>query len=92
MPCMKIPFRSEEQAIDNRDRMNRRKGKGPTQQGAYPCDDCTAAGFATVWHLRTERPIEGKIAKVIELRKGPRRRRPAHRPELDEDYEGKWVA
>jgi len=91
MACMKKGYRSEAAATDNRDRMNRRKGKGPTQQLAYPCPDCTATGFGTVWHLRTERPIEGKLAKVVQLR-GPRRHRPAHRPELDEDYEGKWVA
>lgn len=89
---MKQPFNTEKQAIDNRDRMNKRKGRGPTQQVAYPCADCMADDGPTTWHLRTERPIEGKIAKVIDLRKGPRRRRPAHRPELDEDYEGHWAA
>jgi hypothetical protein len=92
MACMKKPLGSEAEARANADRINRRKGKGKTQQGIYPCADCTTEGFPTVWHLRTERPIEGRDAKIIELRKGPRRRRPAHRPELDEDYEGRWIA
>ena len=92
MGCMKRPFRSEVEAQGNADRINKRKGSGPTQQGVYPCEHCAAEGFPVVWHLRTERRIEGKIAKVIELRKGPRRHRPAHRPELDEDYEGHWAA
>ena len=87
MACMKKPFRSEEQAVDNRDRMNRRKGRGPTYQVAYPCPDCSD-NAPTTWHLRTERPIEGKLIKL----RGPRRRRPAQRPEQDEDYEGMWAA
>lgn len=91
MACMKKPYRSAEAATDNQKRMNTRRGKGPTQQVPYPCPDCSEDA-PTVWHLRTERPIEGKLAKVVQLRKGPRRRRPAHRPELDEDYEGHWAA
>lgn len=93
MACMKKPFRSQAEAESNRDRINKRKGPGPTQQGVYPCDTCAAEGFPPVWHLRTERSdIEGQISKLVQLRKGPRRHRPAHRPELDEDYEGKWAA
>jgi hypothetical protein len=40
------------------------------------------------WHLRTERPIEGKILKL----RGPKRRRPSARPWEDEDTEGMWAA
>jgi len=90
--CMKKPFESEPEAQSNADRINKRKGQGRTQQGVYPCLDCTAEGFPTIWHLRTVRPIDGKLANVVQLRKGPRRHRPAHRPEHDEDYEGKWAA
>jgi hypothetical protein len=90
---MKLPFRSEEAALDNKRRMNTRRGKGPTRQVAYPCPLCEAEGFPTVWHLRTERPIEGKIAKVVQLRAG---RKPRHRPAAqvwrDEDNEGQWAA
>lgn len=91
MACMKAAFYNEADVIANRERMNKRKGKGRTQQVEYQCPDCTEPGLP-VWHLRTERPIEAREAQVIQLRRGPRRHRPAHRPELDEDYEGQWVA
>ena len=88
MPCMKRPFPTEQAAAENMTRLNRRRGKGPTEQQAYPCPDCTDETGPTTWHLRTERPIE---ARIIRLR-GPKRHRPAARPWEDEDYEGHWAA
>jgi hypothetical protein len=84
---MKRPFNTETDALANQARMNRRRGTGPTSQVAYPCPDCMEDGPVT-WHLRTERPIEGKILKL----RGPKRRRPSARPWEDEDLEGKWAA
>ena len=91
MACMKAAFYNLTEAVANRDRMNKRKGRGKTEQAVYECPECCQPGL-TIWHLRTQRKIEAQEAKVIELRRGPRRHRPAHRPELDEDYEGQWVA
>jgi len=88
MPCMKRPFPTEQAAAENMARLNRRRGKGPTEQQAYPCPDCSDETGPTTWHLRTERPIE---ARIIRLR-GPKRHRPAARPWEDEDYEGHWAA
>jgi len=85
---MKRPFPTEQAAAENMARLNRRRGKGPTEQQAYPCPDCTDETGPTTWHLRTERPIE---ARIIRLR-GPKRHRPAARPWEDEDYEGHWAA
>lgn len=92
MACMKKPYRSEAAATANADRMNRRKGKGPTMQAVYPCDVCEAQGFPAVWHLRTERQTEGKLAQVVKLKTGRRRHRPASQVWRDEDNEGQWAA
>ena len=90
MTCMKRPFNTEREAMQNQRRINRRVGEGPTRQVAYPCPDCMTDGPET-WHLRTERPIEGKLARVVKL-KTARKRRPSQRPWEDEDLEGKWAA
>lgn len=86
MPCMKRPFDTEAAAVENQARLNKRRGKGPTEQQAYPCPDCSTDGPVT-WHLRTERPIEGRISRLR-----PKRHRPAAKPWQDEDYEGHWAA
>jgi hypothetical protein len=88
MACMKKPYRSEAAAVDNMKRMNTRRGKGPTQQVAYLCFDCSEDMGPTTWHLRTERPIEGKLIRL----RGPRRHRPAAKAWQDEDLEGQWAA
>lgn len=90
MACMKRPYRSEAQALANRDRLNKRKGKGPTQQIAYPCEHCTAEGFPPVWHTLTHRPEAD--ATIVKLRNRRRRHRPAAQAWQDEDYEGQWAA
>lgn len=88
MTCMKRPFNTEADALANKRRMNDRRGDGPTHQVAYPCPDCSEDMGPTTWHLRTERPIEGKLIRL----RGPKRRRPSPRPWEDEDLEGKWAA
>lgn len=86
MPCMKRPFATERQALDNQTRINRRRGRGRTEQQAYPCPDCSDDdGGPVTWHLRTEQ-------QLALTKRGPRRHRPAARPWEDEDYEGKWAA
>ncbi|QDK01950.1 hypothetical protein SEA_VIBAKI_70 [Arthrobacter phage Vibaki] len=85
MPCMKRPFNTERQALANQRRINKRRGRGRTEQQAYPCPDCSADG-PTTWHLRTE--TELPAAKV----RGIRRHRPAAQAWQDEDYEGNWAA
>ena len=92
MACMKRPFATEQEAEANRRRINRRVGDGPTRQVAYPCPDCSEDMGPETWHLRTERlDIEARVAKVIRLKQG-RKRRPSNRPWEDEDLEGKWAA
>lgn len=92
MSCMKRPFATEREALRNQRRINKRFGEGPTRQVAYPCPDCTEDMGPETWHLRTERlDIEAKVAKVVRLKQG-RRRRPSARPWEDEDLEGKWAA
>lgn len=91
MSCMKRPFNTEAEAVRNAHRINRRVGAGPTEQVAYPCHLCMDDGGPETWHLRTRRPIEGKLAKVVKLKTG-RKRRPSQRPWEDEDLEGKWAA
>lgn len=88
---MKKPFNTEREAVANMLRVNTRKGEGPTRQVAYPCPDCSEDMGPETWHLRTERPIEGKIARVVKLRRVGRRR-PSKRPWEDEDTEGMWAA
>ena len=92
MPCMKRPFPTERAALNNQRRINTRVGAGPTHQVAYPCPDCTEDMGPETWHLRTERPIEGKLLRLDRKRRGPKRRRPSPRPWEDEDYEGNWAA
>ncbi len=84
MPCMKRPFNTEQQALRNQRRMNRRRGKGPTEQQAYHCPDCSEDG-PPVWHLRTEQ-------QILNTRRSIRRHRPAPQAWQDEDYEGVWAA
>ena len=91
MTCMKRPFNTEREALMNQRRINQRVGEGPTRQVAYPCPDCSEDMGPETWHLRTERPIEGKLAKVVKLKTG-RKRRPSQRPWEDEDTEGMWAA
>ena len=91
MPCMKRPFNTETEANANRRRMNDRKGGGPTHQVAYPCPDCSEDFGPVTWHLRTERPIEGKLIR-LDRKRGVKRRRPSPRPWENEDYEGNWAA
>jgi hypothetical protein len=88
---MKRPFNTEREALANSRRINVRVGDGPTRQVAYPCPDCTENMGPETWHLRTERPIEGKLLK-LERKRGTRRRRPSPRAWENEDYEGKWAA
>jgi hypothetical protein len=92
MPCMKRPFNTEREAVKNQRRLNKRIGQGPTEQQAYPCPDCSEDDGPTTWHLRTERPIEGRIAKVIKIKTGRKRHRPAAQVWRDEDNEGMWAA
>jgi hypothetical protein len=88
MSCMKRPFNTEREALANQFRVNARVGDGPTKQVAYPCPDCSEDFGPVTWHLRTQRPIEGKLIRL----RGPKRRRPSQRPWEDEDTEGMWAA
>lgn len=57
--CMKDKYGTEKKAREAADRLNRRRRSKSTHVGPYRCGICPGSPY----HLRTARPIEGKIKR-----------------------------